>query len=227
MLKSIVFTSFLSVMSVFILSFSNAYAASDYCPRQVVKTELRSKLAKTRVYNGTVQGFNDYLGNHDRSQGTVLAFVATDYRELFVKLYYKFDTVEIANNKHCVMLSAVRGDFYAAPALFMPSDYRKGSCEYKEILKHEKRHLQEVYDYHASHEGRYASFLGRISQGVKIYPPITTEDEQIEIQQDIIKYFSDRFHEQQIKSLNELAQAQQKIDSPMEYRGVSMRCDNW
>lgn len=227
MLKSVIFSLLMGVLCTFILPYSKAYAVSDHCPRQVVKTELRSKLAKTRVYSGSVQGFNDYLGNHDRSQGTVLAFVETDYRELFVKLYYNFETIPIGNDKHCVMLRSVRGDFYAAPALYMPSDYSKGSCEYKEILKHEKRHLQEVYDYHGRNEGRYASFLGRIAKGVKIYPPVRDEAEVAEVQQDIVNYFSERFHEQQLKSLIELSQAQQKIDSPMEYRGVSMRCDNW
>lgn len=218
------------LLGIFALSFSAANyakAESNHCPRQSVKTELRSKLAKTKIYKGTVSGFNDYLGNHDRSQGTVLAFVETDYSELFVQLSYQFESVSIGGGRSCVQLKKVRGDFYAAPALYMPADYRKGSCEYKEILKHEKRHLQEVYDYHDRNKGRYASFLGRVAQRVEIYPSVTSTEDANKVKAQIISYFEESFHQQQLKSMTELAQAQQKIDSPMEYRGVSMRCDNW
>ncbi|MGH1403753.1 MAG: hypothetical protein ACRBDL_05875 [Alphaproteobacteria bacterium] len=227
MRKSYLFFWFLGVFAIFSVMASNVYALSDHCPRQNVKTELKSKLAKTKVYRGTVSSFNDYIGNHDRSQGTVLAFVETDYRELFVKLYYKFNTVEAGNGRYCVQLEKVLGEFYAAPALYMPTDYGKSSCEYKQVLKHEKRHLQAVYDYHKRNEGRYASFLGRISRGVEIYPPVSDEDDIEDIQLDIVEYFEENFREQEIKSLIELAQIQNKIDSPMEYRGVSMRCDRW
>ncbi len=218
---------FLGLFCIFSFSASDVYALSDHCPRQNVKAELKSKLAKTKVFRGSVNSFNDYLGNHDRSQGTVLAFVETDYRELFVKLYYKFNTVEIGNDKYCVQLEKVRGEFYAAPVLYLPTDYKKSSCEYKQILKHEKRHLQAVYDYHERNQGRYASFLGRIARGVEIYPPISDEEELEEVQQDIVDYFEESFREQEFKSIIELAEIQHKIDSPMEYRGVSMRCDSW
>lgn len=213
---------------VFFFAFSMPVKAqSEYCPVQRVQTHFQSKLVPTRIYNGTVDGFNAYLENHDREHGEILAFVETDYNELFTELEYHFEFIDMDDGSFCVQLSDVYGSFYAAPALYMPVDYPKSSCEYKEILKHEKRHLQAVYDYHNRNKSRYASFLGRVAQRIPSYPPVNTDREAQAVQEDIINHFDESFREQEYRSLLELVHDQAKIDSPSEYRGVMMRCQNW
>ncbi len=218
-------------LTIFILSYSFFSSVSyaqydDYCPLQRVKTQFQARLAKTRVYTGTVSGINSYLNNHDRENGEVLAFVQTDYNELFTDLEYSFSYIDMGQGYYCVQLKEVRGAFYAAPALYLPRDYSRNSCEYQEILRHEKRHLQAVYDYHERNKSRYASYLGRLAQSVESYPPVQEEDIP-DVQNEIAYMFEEAFREQEIRSLEELMMIQAKIDSPSEYRGVMKRCNNW
>ena len=124
-------------------------------------------------------------------------------------------------------LEEVKGYFYAAPQLYLPTDYKKSSCEYKEVYKHEQRHLKAVYNFHDKNSRKYASTLGRIARTVPIYPPVTTAKEAEETKQAIINYYESQFREFEAKSVMELNAIQQKIDSPSEYIGVQKRCQNW
>jgi hypothetical protein len=208
------------------LIFSTTYAAVDRCPRQQVKTNLKNKLAKTRVFKGTSDDFSNYVLGHHRGEGNkVLGFVSQ--AELYTKLKYKFEIKKVGEDNFCVNLEEVDGYFYAAPKLYMPTDYKKSSCEYQQIYKHEKRHLQAVYDFHKRSSGKYASHLGRVARTVPVSKPVKTQKEINEIKQFISNYFEQEFRVFETKSLMQLNSIQQKIDSPQEYIGVRKRCDNW
>lgn len=211
----------------FILFFysSAAHAVLNRCPRHQVSTDLKSKLVKTKVYRGSTREFTEYVQGHSRGDSRILGFV--NQAEIYTRLQYKFSIKDIGHGRYCVMLDKVRGYFYAAPKLFMPKDYSKSSCEYKEVLKHEKRHLQAVYDFHDHNTGKYAAYLGRIARDVPIHRPIRTEAEAQQVRQRIRGYFERNFRELEQKSLIQLNKIQRKIDSPQEYIGVSKRCDNW
>lgn len=204
-----------------------AHAFVDRCPKHQVKTELKSKRLKTRFYRGSIKQINDFFGNHDRSQGTVLAFVSFGGEDtLQMSSEYKFALKPVGGDRYCVMLEKVRATFIAAPVIVMPSNYRKNSCEYKLILKHEKRHLQATYDFHSVYKPKFDAYLGRIAHNVPVGPPVVTQEDVEEIQEHIANYFADKFNEQVLKALVELGRRQSEIDSPEEYRGVGKRIDN-
>lgn len=206
-----------------------AFAALDRCPRQQVKTELVAKRAKTRYQRGDIFDINSYLGNHSRESGTVLAFVQWGGPDvLSIQPFYKFGVFDAGAGKFCVMLDRVKVNFYAAPILVMPSNYSRKSCEYQLILKHEKRHLSALYDFHDKNTGKYQAYLGRIARDVPVSPLVTSEAEAEEVRNMIMEYFAHNFYEQVQKSIDEVSAIQQKIDSPQEYLGVGkklQRCD--
>ncbi|MFP4097478.1 MAG: hypothetical protein ACLFP8_05610 [Alphaproteobacteria bacterium] len=201
-----------------------SHATNKRCPRHQVQTNLKGRLAKTRIFRGTSQGFTEYLMGHSRGQGEILGFV--DQGEIYTRLDYKFNVQPVDENYYCVNLEKVRGYFFAAPKLYMPTNYPKNSCEYKEVLKHERRHLQAVYDFHEKNEGKYKAYLGKIARAVPVYPPVGPGQVE-QIQQEIMNYFENKFRTLEGQSMNELNAIQRKIDSPSEYRGVQKRCDNW
>lgn len=215
---------FFLMMSVFCFAWINQAEARS-CPRHQVDAQLESKLAKTRTFRGTARAFTEYVTGHDREDSRILGFV--NQSEIYTTLDYYFSTRDMGDGSYCVMLDAVRGFFYAAPKLYLPSDYPRGSCEYEEILKHEQRHLDTVYEFHARNTGKYATYLGKIARRVPVLEPVRSEEE-IENQKDYIRYhFEDRFRTLEEQSIIELNAQQRKIDSPEEYRGVLKRCRNW
>lgn len=215
------------LMAVFFVTMASSplYAASDRCPRHQVKTSLKNKLAKTKVFKGTSDNFTDYILGHHRGEGRILGFV--NQSEIYTELRYKFGVQKVGEDRYCVKLEEVKGFFYAAPKLYLPTDYKKSSCEYKEVYKHEQRHLKVVYNFHKKNSKKYSSQLGRIARSVPISKPATTREEAEETKQMIINYFENEFRAFELKSIMELNALQTKIDSPSEYRGVQKRCKNW
>ncbi len=219
-IASILFTA------LFFIFISNPlHAALDRCPRHQVQTSLKSKLAGTKIYKGASEDFSDYVLGHHRGESKVLGFI--NQAEIYTKLKYEFDIKEVGKNRYCVNLKEVSGYFYAAPKLYLPTDYKKSSCEYQEIRKHENKHLQVVYDFHKRNTGKYSSHLGRVARAVPIFPPVTTQKEADEIKQHIINYFESEFRAFEEKELARLYAMQAKIDNQQEYIGVRKRCNNW
>ena len=126
------FVRILSVFlaGIFVFSWTEqAFAFQDYCPSHNTKTYMKTKKYKTRVFRGTVSGFNKYLFGHSRGNsqgGVVLAFV--DYNELDATFEAKYEVTEIGPDKFCVRMTHVRAFFGMHPKNYMPTDYKKKSC---------------------------------------------------------------------------------------------------
>lgn len=218
-------TFFLALFAFIAFFSTNARAAGDRCPRHQVKTNLKSKLAGTRVFKGSVNSFSDYVLGHNRGNSRVLGFV--NQSDIYTSLSYKFDVTKVGGNLYCVNLAQVDGYFYAAPKLYLPTDYSKNSCEYKQIYKHEQRHLKVVYDFHKRNSGKYAAQLGRIARTIPIFPPASTKAGVEKTKHSIRNYYESKFRKFEKQSKAELNAMQHKIDSPSEYIGVRKRCSNW
>lgn len=202
-------------------SSTDAYAVMEACPPHQAKTKLFAKRDKTIYETKTLEEINHYAGGG--MGGTVLAFVEYGGEEsLDLEAEYFFRVIDAGNGKFCVKLDNVEAYFYARPRIVMPSIFKKGSCNYNWIYKHEKRHLQALYDYHDLHTKRYAQYLGHIAKSLPIPRPI--EEEHVElVKEQIREYFSERFSKLVDESIVELIAEQRKIDSPSEYQAGTMR----
>ncbi len=215
-LRLLVVFSFVLTPAMVLFS-AESLALRDRCPRHEVKTDLKAKRKKTSFQRAPISGINDYLNRHN-----VLAFVQNP---LNIELHYKFRVEDIGENHNCVVLEKVQAYYIASPRIVMPADFKKSSCEYKIILEHEKRHLQVHYDYHEASVSDYQAFLGRIARNVPIERPVRSQEELLQVQQNIKNYFSSQFFEQVGKSLEEMDKLQKKIDSPQEYLFTGRRIE--
>ena len=77
-------STFFLLLFVFCVYGGEAYAVTDRCPRHQVVTELKAKLKKTKKFRASISEINDYFDNHDRSSGTVLAFVSYGGNSLLI-----------------------------------------------------------------------------------------------------------------------------------------------
>ncbi|MCF6301170.1 MAG: hypothetical protein L3J52_08655, partial [Proteobacteria bacterium] len=173
---------------------------------------MKNRIAKTKVFRGTTRGFTQYTQGHSRNDSRTLGFV--EYRVLTTTFDTDFDVVSIGNGKYCVKLVKVNGYFNMRPKLYMPTDYKKNSCEYQQILKHENRHIQALKDYHKHNSKRFEAHLGRIARTVPIPKPVKTQKEINKVAINLEYYFINEFKNFEYKAWKDLSSKQRKIDSP-------------
>lgn len=210
------------LLGIFIgFSSTEAYAVMEACPPHQTKTKLFAKRDKTIYETRTLEDINHYAGGG--MGGIVLAFVEYGGEEsLDLEAEFFFSVLDTGAGKYCVKLDNVEAYFYARPRIVMPDIFKKGSCNYNWIYKHEKRHLQALYDYHDRNTKRYSQYLGHIAKSLPI--PIPIEEEHVElVKEQIREYFTQRFSKLVDESLMELIAEQRKIDSPSEYQAGTMR----
>ncbi len=215
---------FLILIFVFCSFAGNVYAMAERCPRHDIKTSMKNKLYKTKSFRGTTKGFTQYTQGHSRSDSKTLGFV--EYKGLTTKFNTKYEVIKVGNDKYCIKMTKVRGYFNVRPKLFMPIDYKKNSCEYKQILKHEKRHLKALKDFHNSYSKRFNAHLGRLARTVPVLKPVS-KAEIGEVTAYLDNYFISGFKNFEYEAWMSLLKKQAKIDSPQEYLGVAKRCNNW
>lgn len=210
--------TFLFVFGAVLGAFSqSSYAVSDRCPRHQVKTYLKSKKAKTRFQRASLKDINSYLDSH-----SVLAFVNNP---LDIQSFYDFEMQDIGNNRACVMLKRVKVNYISRPGIVMPKDFKRKSCAYQIILKHEKRHLQVHYDYYERSVPEYKAFLGRVARRVPLSVPVSSAEEAQEMQNHIIEYFDGELSEHISASIDRMHDLQMRIDSPQEYIFTGRKID--
>lgn len=202
------------------LSFSVKSAQAqglEYCPAHKTQTVLKSKRAKTVFKTASLHHINSSLGNAGQEMGTILAYVEYGTEgSLYVNSDFDFSVIPAANQKFCVKLERVTTYFYARPTIVMPTDFKKGSCEYNFILKHEKRHLQALYDFHERNTQKYQVYLSETARSLPVPNPV--EEEYVDlVQEEIVQYYDQKFGMLVDQSLIELSEEQRKIDSPQEY----------
>ncbi len=202
----------------FITYSSSAHAFRDRCPRHEVKTELKAKRSKTKMYHATLEDINDYLNHH-----SVLAFVTAE--NLFVESQYEFSISDVGGGWYCVNMDKMKSFFHVAATINMPKDFKRNSCEYNIILEHEKRHLKEIYDFHEENTDAYRRYQATLVNNLPVFKPVRTQEEVEEIKNELAHYVEGRFGELIYKSLDELNRAQQAIDSPQEYTFNNRRLD--
>tara|TARA_B100001989_G_C24527931_1_gene459808 strand:- start:878 stop:1561 length:684 start_codon:yes stop_codon:yes gene_type:complete len=218
---------FLAVIFIFGFSYQ-AQAYQDFCPQHDTNTYMKRKINKTRVFKGTTNDFTEHLKGHSRSEerGWIGGFVTYKHPLLETDFEFKYEHVNLGPNKYCVRMTHVRVYFVQNPQVFLPTDYKKTSCEYKQILKHEKRHLKALKDFHKEYAPRFEAHLGRVARGLPVPNPVPYQNVGLVIEQ-LEEHYVTEFADFIIKATEILDKRQQKIDSPQEYRGVFKRCDNW
>ena len=214
--SSLLFLSIFTFVA-FSMSSTEAFARSDICPRHQVQTFLKAKRSKPQYLSGSLKGINDYLNSH-----SVLAFAQDPFD---AEMDFKFSFLDMGDRRFCVMLEKVRVHYISFPKIVMPSNFRRKSCEYKLILKHEKRHLKVFNDYFDNGVARYEAFLGRIARSVPVGPPVKRHEDRDEVINYIKDYFSDEFSILMAKSRSEMHLLQDKIDSQQEYVFTNRKID--
>ncbi len=213
---------------VFVMFAGQAQAQS--CPRSNPETEVKKITYKTKYYRGTSAWFltawtghwgkGVVLGLHTGANGN--APFGADY-----KIDYDFLPVRGNAEQTCVVVKKITMRFYIRPVVHIAAEYPPKTCEFKEVLKHEKKHVKVTKEWQKEYTPMLRRELASIGRKLPAQPPASPRSLPAidQAYQNIVKSHLQKFMEK--KAIPDYIRRQNKVDDPLEYRLVPTRCENW
>ncbi|MBK6896589.1 MAG: hypothetical protein IPH06_08375 [Alphaproteobacteria bacterium] len=213
---------------VFVMFAGQAQAQS--CPRSNPETEVKKITLKTKYYRGTSAWYLTAWTGH-WGKGVVLGLhTGKDGNAPFWADYdAKFEFTPVRNNPNavCVSVSKIKMKFYIQPVVHIASEYPQESCEFREVLRHEKKHVKVTKEWQKEFTPQLRRELRSIAHKIPASSPVG--ERQIpatqQMMMNIIKSHLEKFMEK--KAVPTLIRRQGKVDDPLEYKLVPERCENW
>lgn len=191
------------------------------CSTEEPKVSVKLKTAKTKYYkNYSARTINE-IHNNDGG-GTILGLAGGPI-EIAMRGQYEIRSL---NNKSCVQLAKVEVVFWAKPVVVIASNFEKGSCEYREVLAHEQKHIRTTRKFIREYAPKLRKEVNKIIDTSRKHVVVSSgkiDQGQQKIQDPITK----RLFAYQNKIMPVLRSRQEAIDTPEEYARVASRCDNW
>ncbi len=126
--------------------------------------------------------------------------------------------------KGCVHLKEIDVKIHIEPTIYIASEYKKGSCLYNEILKHEKKHVREDQLIVNKYAMKIGQALAKVmDDNGPVFGPYKIE-ELPAIQKNMNETLGTVIDSFNTKMNDERRVRQQAIDSRSEYDQVSERC---
>lgn len=196
-------------------------SGASLCSTEDPRVVFKLKTAKTKYYkNYSARTINEI---HNNSSGGTILGLAGGPIEIAMRGEYEIRT---RNNKSCVQLSKIEVVFWAKPVVVIASNFPKGSCEYREVLAHEQKHIRTTRKFIREFAPKMRKEVRKIIDTSRLHTVVSAEKvEQAQdmIQEPIVK----RIFTYQNKIMPILRSRQEAIDTPEEYARVAAQCDNW
>lgn len=208
----------LLVFVFFLYAYSPAFAS--VCGGSKPSSYLYSDIASIKyIRTHNVDGLN----NLHQSDGEVLGLAGGP---IGTRLEMTFETVPYQGSLYCLNSKKIEATFFAEPTIYIARNFDRGSCEYKAVLRHEMKHVNEQKKLFHEYIPRYKWHLSEIAQKLPRLEPVSIQnvDEQ---KKYIFNYIQTEMQKYQSEMLSVLAQRQQKIDTAEEYERVQNVCHRW
>lgn len=135
-------------------------------------------------------------------------------------------SISSRGGKSCVELEKLNVLFWAKPMVLIANNFQKGSCEYRQVLGHEQKHIRALRKFvrkHAPELQREVKNIIKTTRTKTVVKDAQVEMAQKDLQEPIIK----RLAIFQNEILPVLRATQKEIDNPEEYQRVADSCKNW
>lgn len=137
-----------------------------------------------------------------------------------------FEVKPVTGNLYCLNLKKIDAMLFAKPQVHIAKNFKRGTCEYNAVLKHEEKHVTTLIRAHKEYIPHYRKHLRVTSKKVPVLQPMTLHEANQkkyvlieQIKKDLQSYLD--------KITEDVAQRQRKVDSEKEYRRVWDRCKKW
>lgn len=189
---------------------------SNESPKIIVKLATApTKYIKTR-------DARDLTSVHNTGRGITLGLAGGP---ISITVKGQFQSTSLKGNA-CVELKKLEVLFWAKPQVHIASNFKKGSCEYREVLGHEQKHIRTLRRFVRDEAPKLKREVRKIVKSTRT---------QYKVKEHAVSSAQKKIEEQMFKRLESyqnrimpiLAMRQKAIDSPAEYKRVAARCDNW
>ena len=185
-------------------------------PRVVVKLATApTKYIKT-------QNAQSLTAMHNTGQGVTLGLAGGP---ISITTKGQFQ-VTSQSGKACVELKNLEVLFWAKPQILIASNFQKGSCEYREVLAHEQKHIRTLRQFVKQQAPELKKEVRQIVKTSRVRYKVQ-ENKISSAQKQIEQQIYSRLVAFQDKIMPILESRQKAIDTPEEYARVASKCDNW
>ncbi len=136
-------------------------------------------------------------------------------------------SVKGLDGNYCIELKELKMEFIAKHEIHIANNFKKGSCEYDKILKHEQKHVRATDKFVKRYKSKFSSHMRK---ALKKLPEIDLirEGEIEQAQQTHIDFLQDEAKAFLEKIRPKLEDVHARIDTPEEYERTARKCGgNW
>lgn len=194
----------------------NSNLCSNEAPQVIVKLATApTKYIKT-------QSARDLTGIHNTGRGITLGLAGGP---ISITIKGQFQSTSLKGNA-CVELKKLEVLFWAKPQVMIASNFKKGSCEYREVLGHEQKHIRALRKFVREEAPKLKKEVRRIVKASRTQYKVK-ERSVPQAQKNIEQQLYKRIQAYQNRIMPILENRQKAIDSPAEYKRVADSCKNW
>lgn len=144
--------------------------------------------------------------------------------ELQFRTKISVQTMPTGSNRHCATLAAVDAQLgYDTITIFVDQRYRKGSCPYVNVLKHENLHLGIFRDTLAVYAPKVERRLIAAANALGPVSARSPEEGAEKLQKALQREMDSMFKEMNAK----LDAENERIDTVASYKRQQAKCSNW
>lgn len=193
---------------------------SGSCARQSPLSSVRFLIEDTKyTKNKTAKNLTAL---HNDGGGVTLGLAGGPI-EISIKSRFSIQT---QNARACVNLEKLEVLLTAKPEILIASNFKKGTCEYREIINHEQQHIRILRRFVREQTPKLKREVSKILKQTQTTAAISEDNvkrAQTRIQDQVVA----RITAYQKQVLKTLKKRQSAIDTPREYAKVSRACNNW
>lgn len=207
----------------FIIIFTSfAYPANARCKSQQPRSFMNYETEKTEYI--ITKDVNSLTTMHGKIGPRHVLGLAGG--EVGAKFTAEFDLERETDGMYCLYVDKVNIVFFAKPKVYIASNFKKGTCEYSQVLRHEEKHVKTLKRAHKDYMSRFRSHMRWSLRNLPVFDPMSADeanekkDEYVQIISKHITGFIEKINE-------DVAERQKKVDSKDEYARVLKNCSRW
>lgn len=125
----------------------------------------------------------------------------------------------------CVWISTITLNLKQTSTIYVANDYKRGSCQHREIKQHEKKHVGVDSTVMKNYERKFKRLLNNIAYRAGVIGPGPTRQVE-DIKAEIFKHITGEIDILSQEMYDERANRQQMVDNIDEYERVAAACGN-
>lgn len=137
-----------------------------------------------------------------------------------------FEVESIGANKYCLNLEKIEATLFAKPQVHIAKNFKRGTCEFNAVLKHENKHVDTLKRAHKEYLPHFRKHLRITSKKVPVLPPMKLSEAELK-KEIIVQQISKDLSTYLNTIMEDVAERQKKVDSTREYQKVWDRCRKW